>query len=380
MPNDSSNNIEEIRNRDQKSADLINNRRDFLKNSALTGGLTLLGGVGFSTNAAAYESEPYSFKEGDSSQVVSSICDSGFNSGTRIDSGGSLIYWDSSDWGDGTWTHHFSSHAHAEHFKENVNTCNWNNYAGITQQRWRARDDVSSNQVGDVGAPEWVGVQPKVSQDDSYSFGNTAYTGLKLAVTTFWPETSAIIAAGNIVGALIADMQEISPSLWDTGHKWDYNNQAKPANASHYVRFNSNGTSGDADVYAEDAFWNGYHYCGISINTYVTHRTSRIQKMSTSSSSSSYTEDTTYDERGKSHWEGVSVGDTIESEDGQEVKIKKITTKTSSHSGGSKRKVNPEEFKKRRPVEFQKKGRAPEYVARLPGITTTRAFTGTIID
>lgn len=353
-------------NRDDSNREfLTDDRRGFLRKSAITTGVAMASSPAVSTLAAAcdpsssyYSEEDYSFAEEDGGQVGGSRCENGFNSGTRMDAAAALVYWDSHEYNDGYWNHHFSSDAHAEHFNEQ--DCSWQHGPGINQQRWRARDEIDSNEVQPVTNPHLVGAFPAVSEDDGFEFSNTAFTGMSIALSRAWPAAGTVLTAYEIIQALAADLESESPSLWDTGHKWDYGYDLQSC-ASHFVKFDSEGYSQDANITVEDAFWNDYNYIGFELNAYVAHRTS-VDDYETSLSD-----------------DGVSEGDVIEPEDGVEVRVESVRSQSTRRAGGERRKVNPAEFKEAYPEQFEERG-APEYRVRLPGITTSTTVTGTVLD
>lgn len=354
-----------------------NDRRGFLRKSAITAGLATTGGSVLPSLAEAcdhsegnYQDEDYTHWMGDEAQIAKSKCDNNFNSGTRIDSGGTLIYWESENWSSGKWSHHFSNHAHAEHFNEE--DCGWTHGPGLYQQRWRARDDVSGNNVSLPQAEDWVGAWPPVSEDGDYDFANTAYTGLSLALTYYWPATAPVVNAYSIVNALATDLQGNQPDLWDAQHNWDYGYNYKDC-TSHYVYFNSNGDTGETDVYTEDGFWNDYHYAEIA------HHDS-ISNPSTSGTASYETSSTSSGDDIEPPRADVEVGDIISPDGDRKVKVESIRTRTRRQSGGGKQKIDTEQYRRRFPERYEQMEGEPEYRVQLPATSKVTSLTGTIIN
>lgn len=79
-------------------------------------------------------------------------------------------------------------------------------------------------------------------------------------------------------------------------------------------------------------------------------------------------------------YSSISEGDIIEPEDDVKVKVLEVQRKQDRKPGGSKRKIDPEQFKKNNPVLYEKKGRAPEYSMRFPAITVATSVIGEILD
>lgn len=354
-----------------------NDRRKFLRKSAITAGFAATGGSVLPSLTKAcdhsegdYQDENYTHWMGEEAQIAKSQCDNNFNSGTRIDSGGTLIYWESENWSSGKWSHHFSNHAHAEHFNED--NCEWVHGPGLYQQRWRARDEVSGNNVDLPQAEDWVGAWPAVSEDGNYNFSNTAYTGLSLALTYYWPATAPVVNAYSIVNALATDLQGSRPDLWDAQHNWDYGYNYKDC-TSHYVYFNSNGDTGEADVYTQDGFWSDYHYAEIA------HHDS-ISSPSTNDTASYETSSTTSGDGTEAPRADVGVGDVISPDGDRKVRVESIRTQTRQHSGGGKQKIDTEQYRQRFPERYKQMEGEPEYRVRLPGTSRVTSLTGTIIN
>lgn len=359
--------------------EISDERREFLRKTAVTG-LATTGGASLLPSIAEacdhpegdYQDENYTHWMGDDAQVVSDKCENNFNTATRIDSAGSLIYWKSSDWGDGTYSHHFSNHCHAEHFNQDTDTCEWNHGLGLYQQRWSARDDVEGNEVTEPPT-SWVGVLPKLSKDDDVTFGNTAFTGLSLAIAYFWPASTSVVTASQIVYALISDLEPESTSMWDVRFTWDYGYDYQDC-LSHYVKFNADGVEPEADVYTQEGYWNDYHYVEI------THHDSVGSPTFDSTSSTTTGGSETQDTAGTASREDVEEGDIIYPDDDQKVRVDSIKRRTERKSGGPKEKVDPEEYKRKFPQQYEERGKAPEYWLHLPATSTVTTLTGTILN
>lgn len=354
-------------------------RRTFLKRSAITAGLATTGVASLPSLAAAcdppegnYSEKNYTHWMKDEVQIKDSKCANSFNSGTRIDGGGTLIYWNSADHGDGTYTHHFSNQTHGEHFNEDYDTCSWYHSQGLNKQRWRARDDLSGNTVATPSNTNWAGAFPPVSSDGDFTLTNTAFTGISLLVAYAWPTSSPMVAASEIVYALAQDLNEGSSSLWDAQLDWDYGGDYKDC-LSHFVKFNVEATEPETDLYTQEGYWNDYLYAEIAHHDYVGSPT-----WSSSSSSLSTTE-STGDNGIAPPREDVEVGDIIYPDDEHKVRVESIHTHTKKQPGAPKEKVNEEEYKKKYPADYEEHG-APEYLLHLPATSTTTTLIGVILD
>lgn len=350
-------------------------RRSFLKKSAATAGLTTVGMSSLTSLVKAcdspegnYTEKDYTHWMKDEAQVKDSKCSNNFNSGTRIDSGGSLLYWNSADHGDGTYTHHFSTQTHGEHFDEDSSTCDWYHSLGLKKQRWRARDEVSGNVVSSDN-PEWSGAFPAVSGSDDFTLPDIAFTGIGLLLAHAWPATSPIVTAAEIVYGMSQDRNKQSVNNWDEKIVWDYGEEHKDC-LSHFVKFNSQATEPEADIYTEEGYWSDYLY------TEISHHDS-IGNPNWASSSSSM--ETSGDDGITAPRKDIQVGDVIQPENNRSVRVESIQTHTTHQQGGPKVKVNEEEYKRMYPADYEEHG-APEYLLRLPATSTTTTLTGIVLD
>jgi hypothetical protein len=221
-------------------------------------------------------------------------------------------------------------------------------------------------------AEDWVGAWPAVSEDGTYSFANTAYTGSSLALTYYWPATAPVVNAYSIVNALATDLEGNSPDIWDAQHEWDYGYDLKECN-SHYVYFNSNGDTGEADVHTQDGFWSDYHYVEIAHHDYVGSPT-------TDSTTSYGTSDSSSSGDIEPPRADVEIGDVISPDGDRKVLVESIGSRIRKQSGGRKQKIDSETYKQRFPERYEEMEGEPEYRVQLPATSAVTSLTGRVLN